>query len=133
MHVLRESSKLMSDNTGCSIVIVSSGAGLIGLPGFSAYSASKHGVIGLARCLAKELGPRGIRVNCVAPGAIDTPMQQEVNGGPGPGVVEAFAKTLPMGRQGEAVEVARLIAFLLGEESSYVTGSVYTIDGGHMC
>jgi NAD(P)-dependent dehydrogenase (short-subunit alcohol dehydrogenase family) len=133
MHVLRESSKLMSNDAGCSMVIVSSGAGLLGVPGFSAYSASKHGVIGLARCLAKELGPRGIRVNCVAPGAIDTPMQHEVNGGAGTEVVNAFVKTLPMGRQGEAGEVAKLIAFLLGDDSSYVTGSVYTIDGGHMC
>jgi meso-butanediol dehydrogenase/(S,S)-butanediol dehydrogenase/diacetyl reductase len=133
MHVLRESSKLMSNDAGCSMVIVSSGAGLLGVPGFSAYSASKHGVIGLARCLAKELGPRGIRVNCVAPGAIDTPMQHEVNGGAGTEVVNGFVKTLPMGRQGEAGEVAKLIAFLLGDDSSYVTGSVYTIDGGHMC
>lgn len=130
MHVLRESLKLMPSNAGCSIVIVASICGLTGFATQAAYCASKHGVIGLARCAAKDLGDRGIRVNCVAPGAVKTPMVME---GPGVEFLDGFASQTPVGRPGNPAEIARLIAFLLGEESSFVTGSVYTIDGGHFC
>jgi NAD(P)-dependent dehydrogenase (short-subunit alcohol dehydrogenase family) len=134
MHVLRESIKLMSDNAGCSIVAVSSVAGLQGMPAMAAYCASKHGVIGLARSLAKEMAPRGIRVNCVAPGAVDTPgLLDAANGRSARELVMSFASTIPMARAADAVEVAKVIAFLLGDESSFVTGSVYTADGGFSC
>jgi NAD(P)-dependent dehydrogenase (short-subunit alcohol dehydrogenase family) len=134
MHVLRESIKLMSDNAGCSIVAVSSVAGLQGMPAMAAYCASKHGVIGLARSLAEEMAPRGIRVNCVAPGAVDTPgLLDAANGRSARELVMSFASTIPMARAADAVEVAKVIAFLLGDESSFVTGSVYTADGGFSC
>jgi NAD(P)-dependent dehydrogenase (short-subunit alcohol dehydrogenase family) len=134
MHVLRESIKVMPDNAGCSIVAVASVAGLQGMPTMAAYCASKHGVIGLARSLAKEMAPRGIRVNCVAPGAVDTPGLLDVANGVSPReLVMSFASTIPMARAADAVEIARVIAFLLGEESSLVTGSVYTADGGFSC
>jgi NAD(P)-dependent dehydrogenase (short-subunit alcohol dehydrogenase family) len=133
MHVLKESFKLMSDNAGCSVVAVSSVAGLQGIANMAAYCASKHGVIGLTRSVAKEVAPRGIRVNCVAPGAVDTPLLDVANGGPGRELVMAAASTMPMGRAADAVEIARVVAFLLGGESSFVTGGVYTVDGGFLC
>lgn len=134
MHVLRESIKLMPDHAGRSIVAVASIAGLQGLPAMAAYCASKHGVIGLARSMAKEVASRGIRVNCVAPGAVDTPGLLDVaDGRSARDLVMSFASTIPMARAADAVEIARLIAFLLGDESSFVTGSVYTADGGFSC
>ena len=134
MHVLRESINHMLDSAGCSIVAVSSVAGLQGMPAMAAYCASKHGVIGLARSLAKEMAPRGIRVNCVAPGAVDTPgLLDAANGRSARELVMSFASTIPMARAADAVEVAKVIAFLLGDESSFVTGSVYTADGGFSC
>lgn len=133
MHVLKESIKLMPDNAGCSIVVVTSVCGLHGMQTMAAYCASKHGLTGLVRTAAKELGPRGIRVNCVAPGAVDTPAHQVANGGPGPDLMINFAAQMPVARPAESVEIARVIAFLLGEESSFVTGSVYTVDGGDCC
>jgi NAD(P)-dependent dehydrogenase (short-subunit alcohol dehydrogenase family) len=80
------------------------------------------------------MAPRGIRVNCVAPGAVDTPGLLDVANGVSPReLVMSFASTIPMVRAADAVEIARVIAFLLGEESSFVTGSVYTADGGFSC
>ncbi|KAF2705043.1 3-oxoacyl-reductase [Pleomassaria siparia CBS 279.74] len=109
-----------------SIVNVGSVSGLIGFAGDAAYVASKHAVHGISKCAAKEAGPRGIRVNVVAPGQTDTPMvraMQEANGTlPLPNV--------PLGRDAKPEEVAELIVWLLGEESSFVTGSVYRVDGG---
>src|SRR3954466_3222981 len=98
---------------------------LLGFAGSGAYAASKHGVIGLTRCAAKEVGEREIRVNAVAPGAILTPLlkrAQEIN--------PAEDNPSAIKRKGTAEEMAGIIAFLLGPESTYVTGSVYGGDGG---
>lgn len=130
MHVLRESLKLMPNNAGCSIVAVASICGLQGYAEQAAYSASKHGVVGLVRCAAKELGTRGIRVNCVAPGVVDTPLARA---GPGEEFLRGFCSRLPISRPAESSEIAQVIAFLLGSDSSFVTGSVYTVDGGCLC
>jgi len=114
---------------GGSIVSVSSVSGLEGIANLSAYTASKHGVIGLTRAAAKEVGGRKIRVNAVAPGVIRTPMteqQMEV-------AKTEFPPIGQLGRHGEADEVASLLVWLLGPESTFVTGSVYTVDGGWHC
>lgn len=94
-----------------------------------AYSASKHGVIGLTKAAAKEVGPRQIRVNSVAPGAIYTPLMQENWELINRPADAPFDDGATFGRQGTAVEAANVIVFLLSPESKYVSGSVYSVDG----
>ncbi|KAN0114754.1 NAD(P)-binding protein [Hyaloscypha variabilis] len=128
MYCLRAELKRISDRG--SIVNISSIQGVMGFPGSAAYSASKHAVVGLTRCTAKEVGDREIRVNAVAPGAIVTPLLlQAQEGNPNEGKDNPTA----IQRNGTAEEMASIIAFLLGPESSYVTGSVYGGDGGWNC
>lgn len=110
------------------IVNVSSGAGEMGVPGLAHYSAAKHGVIGLTRSAALEYARKGIRVNAVLPGPIRTPMLQASSGG-NEGV-DAMGKMMPVGRVGEADEVAQAIVWLCSDQSSYVTGHTLAVDGG---
>ena len=109
-----------------SIVTVSSMWGVTGGSCEVAYSAAKAGVIGLTKALAKELGPSHIRVNCVAPGVIDT----EMNGALDQESLDLLAEETPLGRIGRGEDVARSILFLAGEESSFVTGQVLQTNGG---
>jgi NAD(P)-dependent dehydrogenase (short-subunit alcohol dehydrogenase family) len=95
----------------------------------SPYSASKHGVIGLTRTAAIEYAQRGIRVNAVCPGAIDTPMKDETFAR-FPGFREALTGFVPLGRMGAAAEVAAAIVWLLSDASSFVTGEALTVEGG---
>ncbi|PVH84294.1 3-oxoacyl-reductase [Cadophora sp. DSE1049] len=133
MHCLRAEVQIGELGKGSAIVNVSSIAGLQGRPTAGSYVASKHGVIGLTRTVAKEVGRRGVRVNCIAPGVISTPMLT-MNTMVGEVMEEsAELKASPLGRAGQPEEVAKLIAFLLSDESSYITGAVHTIDGGLLC
>jgi 3-oxoacyl-[acyl-carrier protein] reductase len=109
-----------------AIVFVSSASAELGLPGQAAYTASKAGIVGLARTLAAEWGPLGIRVNVVMPGLIGTP---KVRALPEP-LLTAMTQTIPLGRIGEPEDVARTIAFLAGPGAAYVHGQVLRIDGG---
>jgi NAD(P)-dependent dehydrogenase (short-subunit alcohol dehydrogenase family) len=102
---------------------------LRGAPNASPYSASKHGVIGLTRTAAIEYAQRGIRVNAVCPGAIDTPMMDETFAR-FPGFREALTGFVPMGRMGAAAEVAAAIAWLLSDAASFITGEALTVEGG---
>jgi 3alpha(or 20beta)-hydroxysteroid dehydrogenase len=121
----------MQRRTGGSIVNTSSVAGLHGVEGVIAYSASKYAIRGMSRSAALELGADGIRVNSVHPGTIDTPM---INIPEFAGVDRsAFAKTLPAGRIGESEDVARLMLFLASDESAYCTGAEFVVDGGASC
>ncbi|KAG4025920.1 hypothetical protein MFRU_048g00320 [Monilinia fructicola] len=125
MYCLR--AELWNIEDGGSIVNVASTAGTQGFAGSGAYVASKHGVIGLTRSAAKEVGHRNIRVNVVAPGPIDTPLlgqAREID--PNAGSYDTAA----IKRVGTVEEIAAIIAFLLSGESSFVTGSVYAGDGG---
>jgi 3alpha(or 20beta)-hydroxysteroid dehydrogenase len=112
---------------GGSIVNISSTAGLQGLPSLGAYVASKWAVRGLTKTAAMDLGPKGIRVNSVHPGGIDTPM---VAGTPADA---PFYKRLPVPRMGRPEEAARAVLFLASDESSYVTGAELAVDGGATC
>lgn len=112
-----------------AFVTVSSGAGQRGsVSGGVHYSAAKAGLFGLTRGLAKQLAP-SVRVNCVVPGLIDTPLTTDSDLWEAD-EIESFASTLPLGRIGDPAEIANAIAFLCSEQSSYMTGSILTVDGG---
>lgn len=96
----------------------------------SPYVASKHAIIGLTRSAAKEVGPKGIRVNCVAPGMIDTPMTQNAEFR---AKIHVPTEVIPLRRVAQPEEVGTIIAFLLSDDASYVTGSVYQVDAGLIC
>ncbi|KAK2775858.1 short chain dehydrogenase reductase family [Colletotrichum kahawae] len=124
MHCLKAQLRVI-ENTG-AIVNASSIAGLIGRNKNASYVASKHGVMGLTRSAAKEVGPKGIRVNGICPGKIDTPMSQASRDMKI--VVEPSLK-----RVGQPREAATVIAFLLSDEASYISGAAIGVDGGWNC
>lgn len=117
---------------GSSVINTASIAGLIGFPNIAAYSASKGGIIALTRQLAIDYASKGLRVNCICPGTIYTPMVTNfLKFAPVKLIADAKIKQMvPLKRFGQAEEVAQLALFLASDESSYMTGSVITIDGG---
>ncbi|MDR1077160.1 MAG: SDR family oxidoreductase, partial [Propionibacteriaceae bacterium] len=108
------------------IVFISSVVALLGSAGQTNYAAAKAGLIGLARSLARELGGRGVTVNVVTPGFITTDMTAVLE----PAQVEAYAERVPLGRLGQAADVAGAVDFLTSDQASYVTGAVLPVDGG---
>jgi 3-oxoacyl-[acyl-carrier protein] reductase len=108
------------------IVLVSSVSGLMGNPGQTAYAASKAGLVGLAKSLAREVGSRGITVNVVAPGLVDTDMVRSMT----EKAREEMTAHIPLGRLGTPEEIAGAIVWLLGPGASYVTGTVVNVSGG---
>ena len=124
-HELRQ---MLRQGTG-AIVNCSSMGGLVGAPGLPAYVASKHGVIGLTRTAALEYAPKGIRVNAVCPGMINTPMANVVSGGDA-GILSDMARSAPIGRFGQPEEIAAAVLWLCGPGASYVIGHALAVDGG---
>jgi 3-oxoacyl-[acyl-carrier protein] reductase len=125
-HVARAATRRMLRAKRGSIVTMSSVVGLHGNPGQTNYAASKGGVIALTKALAKEVGARGIRVNCVAPGYITTELtdvlSEEIRG--------VLLQQTPLGRLGEPEDIASTVRFLLSDDASFVTGAVLSVDGG---
>jgi 3-oxoacyl-[acyl-carrier protein] reductase len=117
--------KMMKARWG-RIVLVSSVGAYIGAPGQANYAASKAGLIGLARSIAREYGPRGITANVVAPGPIDTDMLASMP----EDRRAALGSQVPVGRIGSVEEVAAAVTFLASEPAAYITGAVVPVDGG---
>jgi 3-oxoacyl-[acyl-carrier protein] reductase len=118
---------MMKQRAG-AIVFVSSIVGLAGNAGQSAYAATKAGLLGLAKSLAKELGSRNIRVNAVAPGLIETAMTTEMPGA----AREHYLNTIALGRAGSPEDVAPVVTFLASDAARYVTGQTLVVDGGFL-
>ncbi|HXH56054.1 glucose 1-dehydrogenase [Iamia sp.] len=126
---IKSVTRSMAASGNGSIVNISSNGGMEGLPFLSAYSTSKWALRGLSRSAAIELGRRGIRVNTVHPGGIDTPMTRfEGNDASS----ATFYQKLPIKRVGTVDDVAPVVLFLASDEAGYVTGSEYVVDGGHL-
>ena len=122
----RAVSRTMMGNRSGHIVNVSSINALRGQAGQSNYAAAKAGVIGLTRTNAMELAPRGITVNAVAPGFIDTDMTAKL----GAEIREKYASQIPLGRLGQPEDVAKLVVFLASDDAKYITGQIIGVDGG---
>ncbi|MBE6853373.1 MAG: 3-oxoacyl-[acyl-carrier-protein] reductase [Ruminococcus sp.] len=125
-NMMKLVSAIMIKQRSGKIVSLSSVAGVHGNPGQFNYSASKAAIIGMTKSAAKELGSRGINVNAVAPGFIETPMTDKLTEDQKQAILSAVA----MKRYGKAEEVANVVAFLMSDEASYVTGQVIEISGG---
>ncbi|MBM9460615.1 glucose 1-dehydrogenase [Nocardioides sp. zg-536] len=119
--------RTMRKNGGGSIINASSVEGLAGMPSCTAYAATKWAIRGMTKCAAMELGPRGIRVNSVHPGMIDTPMTRAHGGD---AAMEYGASKVPLRRVGVPEDVAGLYVFLASDESSYLNGAEIAVDGG---
>ncbi|MEE9487151.1 MAG: 3-oxoacyl-[acyl-carrier-protein] reductase [Candidatus Brocadiales bacterium] len=116
---------MMKQRSG-SVINITSVSGLVGMAGQTNYSSSKAGIIGFTKALAKEVARRGVRVNAIAPGFIDTEMVQAIN----QKYLDEMLKLVPLARVGKAEEVAHVVTFLASDQASYITGCVINVDGG---
>lgn len=130
---LKHGAPLIEAFGGGSIVSLSSILGLIGIPGDNddgtGYTASKHGVVGLTRAYALQYAPRGVRVNCVNPGFVETPLTAPL--WDDPDRLEQTTARHPLGRLGQPEDIANAILFLVSEEASFITGIALPVDGGY--
>jgi 3-oxoacyl-[acyl-carrier protein] reductase len=125
-RVARRAARPMIRGKFGRIIFLSSVVGMLGSAGQVNYAASKSGLVGMARSLARELGSRGITANVVAPGFIETDMTAEL----GDDLIKKYAEQIPLGRFGSVDDVAGTIEFLVSDAASYITGAVIPVDGG---
>lgn len=125
-HTIRHASRQMIRQRSGRIINISSVSGVMGNPGQANYAAAKAGIIGLTKTMAKELGSRGITVNAIAPGFIETDMTAVLS----ESVQQNIQAQIPLGHFGKPEDVAAAAAFLASEEASYITGQVLCVDGG---
>ena len=125
-HVTKSVIRTMVKQHSGRIINISSVVGFSGNPGQVNYSSTKSGLIGFTKSLSREVGTRGITVNAVAPGFINTAMTQALN----ESQQQAILSQIPLGRMGEAEDIANAVAFLASEEASYITGTVLHVNGG---
>ena len=126
LRVARRSVKTMMKNRKGRIIFIGSVVGLLGSPGQMVYASTKAGLIGAARSLAREVGSRGVTVNVVAPGYVDTDMTNDLE----PARKEMITANTPLGRTASASEIAGVVRFLASDDASYITGAVIPVDGG---
>jgi len=127
-YCCQAAARRMRESGGGAIVNISSVGGLIGLARRPAYTAAKHGVVGLSKSLARDLGPAGIRVNAICPGLIRTPLTEQYFAADA--FEEGLRTVIPQGRVGLAADVADAALYLASDQSAYVTGVALTVDGG---
>lgn len=125
-HTIRHASRYLIKQRCGKIVNLSSVSGVLGNAGQANYSASKAGIIGLTKSAARELAARGINVNAVAPGYIDTEMTACLSDA----VKERTLSQIPLGRTGNVADIANAVLFLVSEQAAYITGQVLSVDGG---
>ena len=128
---MRHAIPVMLERGGGSIISTASVAGMVGWAGAAAYSASKAAVINLTRTAAIEYARRNIRVNCICPGVIHTPLLEGIYGGSIEGAMDRLLRMQPMPRLGTPEDVARMAFFLASDESAFVTGAAMVVDGGY--
>ena len=117
----------MLRNGGGAVVNLSAVNGMVGIAGIAPYTCAKHGVVGLTQSVALEFAEKGVRINAIAPGYVDTPRMKELP----ENVRRIMAETHPMKRMAKPEEVGKLAAFLLSNDASFITGGCYTVDGGY--
>jgi len=126
IRVARKTVKSMLKNRKGRIIFIGSVVGMLGSPGQMVYASTKAGLIGAARSLAREVGVRGITVNVVAPGYVDTDMTNDLD----QARKDMITNTTPLGRTASPTEIAGVVRFLASEDASFITGAVIPVDGG---
>ena len=130
LHTCKAIVPHMSERRGGRIVNISSDAGRVGSTGEAVYSATKAGIIGFTKTLAREVAKHGITVNAVCPGPTDTPLLEEMVGAGNERLISSLQRAIPLGRLGRPEDIAAAVAFLASDDASFITGQTLSVSGG---